>query len=210
MKMLFQSFYIISHLIQCVTCGVFVKIKSMLIMQTKIAADLLWWSWEGCDQLGHDGFDFRVTLVQMFGQRAHEDDHALPHGVVAGVLRRVLQKLLKHGQQRVHVVLRDRNNIREWALVQEDEAGRGIWRRSTLPCVLRADSAASSMQRRTSACLSFRASGTKNRKRGVTWLSSRNSANLFSARAMPHLHIGNASLTNPLHGGNWYMTRNAL
>ncbi len=79
-----------------------------------------------------------------------------------------------------------------------------VWAgRNTLPCVLRADSAASSMQRRTSACLSFRASGTKNRKRGVTWLSSRNSASLLSARAMPHLHTGNTSLTSPIYGGKW-------
>ncbi len=76
--------------------------------KTETDADLLWGRAEGRDQLGHDGFDFRVALVQMFGQRAHEDDHALPHRVIAGVLRRALQKLLKHGQQSVHVILTDR------------------------------------------------------------------------------------------------------
>lgn len=103
--------------------------------QAKIATDLLWRSWEGSDQLGHDGFDFRVTLVQMFGQRAHEDDHTLPHRVIAGVLRRALQKLLKHGQQRAHVVLRDRNSIREWAWLQENESeAGGAADGVTLPC----------------------------------------------------------------------------
>lgn len=58
---------------------------------------------------------------------------------------------------------------------------------ATLPCVLRAARAASSMQRRTSAWRSLRASGTKKRKRGVTWASSRYWDSLFRARAIPHL-----------------------
>lgn len=41
----------------------------------------------------------------MFGQGSHEDDYALAHRVVGGVLRGVLQELFKHGQQRTHVVL---------------------------------------------------------------------------------------------------------
>lgn len=57
------------------------------------------------DQLGHNGFHFGVALVQMLGQRAHEDDHALPDRVVARVLWSVLQKLLKDRQQGAHVVL---------------------------------------------------------------------------------------------------------
>lgn len=41
----------------------------------------------------------------MFGQGAHENDHALTNRVVAGVLRRILQKLLKDWQQGAHIVL---------------------------------------------------------------------------------------------------------
>lgn len=60
---------------------------------------------EGGDEFGHDRFHLGVVFVQMFGQRAHEDDHTLANRVIAGVLRGVLQELLKHGQQRAHVVL---------------------------------------------------------------------------------------------------------
>lgn len=54
---------------------------------------------EGSDELGNNGFYFGVTLVQVFGQRPHEDHHTLPHGVVAGIVGRILQELLKHWQQ---------------------------------------------------------------------------------------------------------------
>lgn len=41
----------------------------------------------------------------MFGQGAHQDNHALTDRVVAGVLGGVLQKLLKHWQQGAYIVL---------------------------------------------------------------------------------------------------------
>lgn len=66
---------------------------------------LLWRRRQSSYKLGHNGFDLGVVFVQMFGQRSHEDDDALPDRVVAGVLRGVLQKLLEHRQQRAHIIL---------------------------------------------------------------------------------------------------------
>lgn len=57
------------------------------------------------DQFGHDGLDLGVALVQMLGERAHEDDHTLADRVVAGILRGVLQELLENRQQGDHIVL---------------------------------------------------------------------------------------------------------
>lgn len=41
----------------------------------------------------------------MLGQGAHEDHHALPHSIVAGIVGGIFQELLKNRQQRVYVLL---------------------------------------------------------------------------------------------------------
>lgn len=45
---------------------------------------------ERSDELGHDGFDLGVVFIQMFGQRAHENNHTLTDRIIAGVLGGVL------------------------------------------------------------------------------------------------------------------------
>lgn len=54
---------------------------------------------EGSDELGNNGLHFGVTLVQVLGQRAHQDHHTLSHSIVAGIIGRVLQELLEYWQQ---------------------------------------------------------------------------------------------------------------
>lgn len=60
---------------------------------------------KGSNELGNDGLHFGVTLVQVLGEGAHEDHHTLPHSVIAGIVGRILQELLKYRQQRVDVFL---------------------------------------------------------------------------------------------------------
>lgn len=148
---------------------------------------LLWRRGQCRYELSHNGFDLRVVLVKMFGQRSHENHYTLTNGVIAGILRGVLQKLLKNWQQGTDIILTQTAATSATAPVRGTYAERTYRVRSTFPCVLRAESAASSMQRRTSAWRSFRASGTKKRKRGVTWASFRYCDSLFRVRAMPHL-----------------------
>lgn len=123
----------------------------------------------------------------MLGQGAHENNHTLTDRVVAGVLGGILEKLLKHRQEGAHIVLLHKGGT--WGTAGDINVVYDSQRRntSTFPWVLSAERAASSMQRRTSGCRSFRASGTKKRKRGVTWDSFRYWDSLFRARAMPPL-----------------------
>ena len=75
---------------------------------SNVSQHLLWWCWEGGDELADNGLHFRVVFIEMFGQGAHEDDDALAYGVLARRAGGARQELLKHRQQHTHIVLANR------------------------------------------------------------------------------------------------------
>lgn len=120
---------------------------------------LLWRRGQSSYKLGHNGFDLGVVFVQMFGQRSHEDDDTLPDGVVAGVLRGVLQKLLEHRQQRAHVILTEETR----ALGGFGNSWGGPNRKSNAPVPFRACSA---LRGRRPACSSAPRCGGRSGRQG--------------------------------------------